>query len=345
MSDLNSLERSAIAKEETEWREKQDKHRAIVQAAREYARSLAGDDKVEFIHLFQLALEVGLSAIRTKSVKVDMFSEVMERRINLIPNKFYLESACIENAWRLINRDMDIWGGESADEFPDCVAVGKMSTDFHLIGSGTLINKNAVLTARHCVGTDVSAVYVGPDANNPASGKIYEVEQPSAIHSSEGVPYKNDLAILFLKDKNKKYVEGVNPRARAKKEMIEAVNTVTVAGFGSTLLGRLTGEYGQRLKAKDISIRSSSCATSSDVSNFDCKQGLELVASEHDKGSCNKDSGGPAYVKSGDEWYLAGVASRFVNGSVLCGSGSIYVRVDKYEKWIAEELKKRPPKA
>jgi len=61
------------------------------------------------------------------------------------------------------------------------------------------------------------------------------------------------------------------------------------------------------------------------------------VESEHERGACLGDSGGPLFVNEEGEWNLAGVLSR---GSASCTGEDEYVRLDVAEMsdWIETEM-------
>ena len=64
---------------------------------------------------------------------------------------------------------------------------------------------------------------------------------------------------------------------------------------------------------------------------------LEFVAGRKQLGkdTCNGDSGGPAYIRIGNTWKLAGTTSRATEDATHnCGDGGIYGRVDKHREWI-----------
>jgi hypothetical protein len=323
--------------------QKQDKFRGAVRAAREYAGRIAGEDKVKFIHAFQIALELAVSAAAAEETEVNPFAKVVERGIQLMPEKFYSDPTFVENAISMIKAEPPILGGSPATGFPDCVAVGSSPVDnvevhpFDLCCSGTLIASNAVLTARHCVGGCGWQVLVGTDISDPLSKRIEVVSR--VIYPDYHYVLDNDLAILILKDNVEPVI--ATPRQRATSAMIDAAQTVVVAGFGSTKAGTIVGGIGHRLMA-EMPIKSRDC-TGDAPGTFMCYEGLELVAVGLDKDSCKMDSGGPAYVKSGGQYYLAGVTSRHVSGSAQCGDGTIYVRVDKYEEWINQVLQEHSP--
>jgi secreted trypsin-like serine protease len=55
------------------------------------------------------------------------------------------------------------------------------------------------------------------------------------------------------------------------------------------------------------------------------------IDESHRKGSCNGDSGGPAFIQKGTELYLWGVTSR---GDEECASEGIYTQINAYSDWI-----------
>jgi Trypsin len=321
-----------------------DQLKGAIAAARAYADSVAGEDKVKFIHAFQIALELAVSAAAAEAAEVNTLAKVIERGIQLLPEQFYSDPTFVQNAVNMIKKEPFILGGSAATDFPDCVAVGASPPDnvevypFDLCCSGTLIAPNAVLTARHCAGGCGWRVLVGTDISDPHSKPI-EVIEPRVIYPKYHDENDNDLAILILKDNVKPEI--ATPRQRATGAMIDAAQTVVVAGFGSTKAGTIVGGVGHRLMA-EMPIKSHDC-TSDAPGTFKCYEGLELVAIGLDKDSCKMDSGGPAYVKSGGQYYLAGVTSRQASGSTRCGDGSVYVRVDKYEEWINQVLQEHSP--
>lgn len=62
----------------------------------------------------------------------------------------------------------------------------------------------------------------------------------------------------------------------------------------------------------------------------------EIVLNQKNgKGACHGDSGGPAYIKVGNEWALVGVTSRGINDPQdTCGVSSVYTLAPAYQNWI-----------
>ena len=62
----------------------------------------------------------------------------------------------------------------------------------------------------------------------------------------------------------------------------------------------------------------------------------EVRLNEKKAGTCNGDSGGPAYIEKDGIFYLFGVTSR---GSELCNEAGIYTNALFYKGWIEETVK------
>jgi trypsin len=297
------------------------KSKSAIKAARDFARSIAGEDKVRFIHAFQIALDIAESALRAKPDESNIFDKVKGLDIELLSERFYSDLTFVENAMRLIEDDNGIIGGtETKGRFPDCVAVGSPFTGWNC--SGTLIAANAVLTARHCGGGVGQQILIGEDVND-THAQLYNVLQ-AILHPIQTCSH--DLTILILKDT----VKGVTQALPANDNMIMAAHSVIVVGFGATEPEGAEGAGRKRMV--EVPIRSYSCEGMDGM--FGCCKGRELVAGDLGRDSSHSDSGGPAYVEYQGKYYLAGVTSRRAEH----GGGGIYVRVDKRYDWIYEDI-------
>lgn len=320
--------------------DREPKHNAAIKAARDFARSIAGENKVRFIHAFQIALDVAESALRAKPEESNIFDKVKGHNLHLLSEKFYSDPTFVENAVKLID-SMEVLGGILDYDFPDCVAVGpgpSAGSSEKWTCSGTLIAPNAVLTSRHGV-SNPCYVYVGSDTNVPKQPyKVYAARSYKPHYDK----HDHDLAILFLEE-NVEQKDGVRWRPRASADMIKAATSIVAVGYGSNEPEGMDGS-GYRRKAP-LAIKSRLC-TSNDHQRYSCYVGLEMLANGVDgrQNSCKGDSGGPAYIyyAADNNWYLAGVTSRPMVEDIPCG-GHIYVRVDKYEGWIDKQLKTPPP--
>jgi secreted trypsin-like serine protease len=217
-----------------------------------------------------------------------------------------------------------------AGQFLDCVAVGN---DQQWGCTGTLIAANVVVTAGHCADF-ATRVYFGLDVTKP--GTVVRVKK-RVRHPKYHQGKHNDLMVLILDQA----VAQIAPRALATGKTIDAANDGRVVGFGAT---DTSGAFGYGVKRQvDVPIASPACKGKVDGQDdpmaYGCDRNLELVAGRPllEQDSCNGDSGGPFYVAGPNgEWRLAAATSRATDSAPHnCGDGGIYVRVDKYKKWIA----------
>ncbi len=213
---------------------------------------------------------------------------------------------------------------DTAGEFPDCVAVGSSS---RWCCSGTLIAYNAVLSAGHC--EDCSQrVFFG---NNVGGiGQTLRVIRNVPACEQCGAPdWAKDLRVLILEHD----VTLVSPRSTATASMMQDPQTkfVRLAGFGATVSG---GSYSGIKYKVDVPLVAKDCTSGG--SQYGCHES-EFVAGKPLLGqdSCNGDSGGPAYLKNGTDWFLIGATSRMtIKSTHDCGDGGIYVRVDEFNTWL-----------
>lgn len=299
---------------------------AAADAAKEFARKVGGEDKIRYVQAFQAAYNIAAGAIGEEGEERSAVPKVLRGVVPLASQAFYAEPGFVENAARLIEDTNRIIGGVPTSEFPDCVAVGNPG---RWCCTGTLVARNVVVTAGHCQGGCSARIFIGANVDLP--GEIINVA--SAVrHPQYGQGGKhNDLTVLILE----RDVTTVTPRKIATSAMVNNVTSVRVVGFGNTDPDSTTG-YGIK-RMVDVPVASASCSTAQAQSKYGCDAGLELVAGKPllNKDSCNGDSGGPIYVKSGATWYVAGATSRATDNSTRpCGDGGIYVRLDKYAAWI-----------
>ncbi|HVG34694.1 MAG TPA: trypsin-like serine protease [Pyrinomonadaceae bacterium] len=299
---------------------------AAASAAKDFARKVAGEDKIRYVQAFQAAYNIAAGAIGEEGEERSAVPKVLRGVVPLASQTFYTDTDFVANAAQMIEDTNRIVGGVATNEFPDCVAVGSLSG---WCCTGTLVARNVVVTAGHCRGGCSSRVFIGTNVALP--GEIINVA--SAVrHPQYGQGGKhNDLTVLILE----RDVTSVSPRKIATSAMVNNVTSVRVVGYGNTDPESTTG-YGIR-RMVDVPVASASCSTAQAQAKYGCDIGLELVAGKPllNKDSCNGDSGGPIYVKSGSYWYVAGATSRATKNSTRpCGDGGIYVRLDKYAAWI-----------
>jgi hypothetical protein len=219
-----------------------------------------------------------------------------------------------------------IFGGVAVltGDFPDVVAVRGNSR----LCTGTLIARDVVLTAGHCVCNGVKTqVTFGNNLNAAKSEDTFDVKAskvmggcPTAKTARAG----EDVALLYL---NKPQIN-VRPRALVVSSTITRLKEVRAVGFGLNE----EGETGFKMLV-DLPEASQTCAGTRnqvpDEEYYKCKRGAETVAGLEglNRDTCTGDSGGPIFVKLRSSVYaLLGTTSRGVGspGAAKCGDGGIY---------------------
>jgi trypsin len=308
-------------------------------AAEHLARLVVGEDDESFVLVFQSIVNVmdGFRArpgdartharsLLRESAKPHVAPTRTRGRKVLKPttgapaDSIYADPIYLENAKRLIKDRKRIVGGIKTSDYRDCVAIG--SADGWCC-TGTLIARNVVVTAGHCHGLCSDRVFVGDDVEQLDAGTVIGVAEAVRHPDWSDDPWANDLDVLIL-DAD----ADVEPRPLADDAALDDAHTVRLAGYGNTDVDS-SGGYGVR-RMVDVPLAGRDPAYGADFEK-------EFVAGAPflDKDSCNGDSGGPAYVRQGDSWYVIGATSRATDSAVrICGDGGIYTRVPVFEDWI-----------
>jgi secreted trypsin-like serine protease len=220
-----------------------------------------------------------------------------------------------------------IVGGTPTAEgaWPDAVAVlGRQGGSC----SGTLIAPDVVLTAGHCLTTDnIDPVSVRLGSTDAMTGG-------ETIDVVTAIPYQDgtttyDVGVLLLA-----HPATVAPRvvaAGCSFAAFHAGSQVRVVGFGATTTTGLGGNT--RLYEVIVAVTDPLCEDA--TCHPAVYPGGEFVAGGDNRDSCKGDSGGPVYLTTAHGTVLAGVVSRGT-GAQTCGTGGVYVRVDKLLTWIEQ---------
>lgn len=208
--------------------------------------------------------------------------------------------------------------------------------------TGTLISKNLVLTATHCIANlekDEFFIHLGAtlptsfDEKDLLKAKSWKTH-PSyeVVYGSEGQPLsgRNDIAVIAI--------DGDLPKS-AKPVLIASNNRplipgqkVILAGFG--IIEELEGPiYANELNHVEVPIAK-------------LLEQLIITDQTSAKGGCSGDSGGPAFVKIKNELVVVGITRGPHAEARDCRQYGEYTSVLNYKKFIldsAQELGEEAP--
>jgi hypothetical protein len=224
-----------------------------------------------------------------------------------------------------------IFGGSRVD-FPQIPDAVKLTGTLGGTCTGTLISKDAVLTAGHCVcDMTIATVFFGSDATKHQgetliAGNTKPKTPCIKTANNKHVDPGNDFGIVWLKTSAKAL-----PRPIADPNLVQHASGITVVGFGYADTTPIV--IGEKMQA-DIPIVSHDCTGTTinmtDSDYYGCAASREMVAAVSSfapvrKDTCDGDSGGPVYVTSNSgALLLAATTSRGVRGPGGCGNGANY---------------------
>ena len=221
-----------------------------------------------------------------------------------------------------------VGGVEAAKgEFPFMVSL-QGSYGGHFCG-GSLIKKDWVLTAAHCVPGGIKTVVAGLYDQSQAQGaEKFAVDKVISHPEYNKTPQDYDFALVHLKGASK-----FAPVALNKAEVTGKVDLVT-AGWGYT---EENGEIPNVLRKVTVPfVPAAACSAAYPGSITDQMLCAGLDAGGKD--SCQGDSGGPLLLGSGANTTLAGVVS-WGEGCARPKKYGVYSKVSSVLAWIEKTIK------
>jgi hypothetical protein len=235
--------------------------------------------------------------------------------------------------------------GAATVDFPSVAAI-LYTTEGELVTkcTGTLVAANAVLTAGHCINSDLAAVYFQHAGEFPVD-RAKVVLHPEYRSRAGDIP-RNDLAIIFLDND----VTEISPASLNATRLLPYGTKGRIVGFGVHLevdsFGYPTGRNimvspGLKLHAF---VETERCPVDRDGELLVCWTYKAGTLDQLFGTVCAGDSGGPLLAQLDEKWTLVGVTS---GGRSDCGQGAMAFETEVYGhiKWISDVLRTRAAKA
>ncbi|KAF7399702.1 hypothetical protein HZH68_008294 [Vespula germanica] len=216
-------------------------------------------------------------------------------------------------------------------EIPYQISLQMKLSNFHFCG-GSILNKNYVITAAHCVLTK--------SKNNiqVVAGTNYLNDEKSSIHNVKNIivhenynpsdSWKNDIALLEVVEpfSETKLISFIN--LPTSHDVINANDRAVISGWGRLWQN---GATTKKLQRAQIYIADQTyCRNMYSKMNYNIHDShICAYDPESPRGSCHGDSGGPLTVNG----KLVGLVS-WAKACALTDYPTVYTRVSEFKNWI-----------
>jgi len=258
----------------------------------------------------------------------------------LVPLPSLTEAACgkrVAQSSRVVNGEEatpNSWPWQISLRYRDYPDDGSYG---HVCG-GSLIEKDWVLTAAHCVEYDPY-----PTAFKVTVGAHYQEGYPTSVQKTINVTKviyhpefswitaKNDVALLKL-------AKPITPSDKVNtvclpesgRDQISPGTNCFITGWGKTIGG---GSGAEVLQQAVLPVADHKTCREKMKVVRKVHKGPMLCAGGQGKGGCQGDSGGPLVCEENGKWVLRGVVS-WGNDMCITEYFTVFARVSHYLKWI-----------
>ncbi|KAL3808686.1 hypothetical protein ACHAXA_009239 [Cyclostephanos tholiformis] len=237
--------------------------------------------------------------------------------------------------------DARIIGGSEAVEDRFSYAVSLQYLDKHNCG-GSLIARDVVLTAAHCVGGITSAV-LGRHNLADGDGEVFSIRRQLPHPEYHATIPENDFMLVFLEGTTT--ADNFIPVKLNSDPLVPSVGQdMTVMGWGDTDSSGVQDDFfvmSDVLLSIDVGFLSDEeCGAIWGVEPSEISDSMMCAKRPNGRGTCQGDSGGPLVIKGDDG------APDLQLGVVSFGSGlgcatdvpDVYARISHAYEWIQSEI-------